>query len=489
MSKKSGNLDSDLRCLSHNGNFVRSNRSKTIRGIHKPKDFVIILGSVFIGLALACLTVDSPISGIIGLSLGAVLAVSVLLRKTEYLIFSWVFLTASMWIILLRLLPAYYYAIAGRGIFWGLLVCAIAAWAMDNALRGRQFTRFDNVAFKALILVFMLWCALSLLTSIDPLNSVKKWAHFVIALFASYMFYDFFSRDVNNIKKFLVVISIVVTIVSLVTVVVATRCLILGMPVYKEISLWFFNPNVLGNFLFGCCPILITSGFDFGPIKRLRFYFVCLLLLALFFSFHRASWLAVLVSGTFLLWKAGGKLSLITVMIAGLFITSLTFPLWGVDFYGHITGPLYTGRKELWHASWNTACDYPLLGVGLGNSVEAIEKYIDTIWMQGTATHNVYLRNAVDMGFMSAVLLLVFYVMFLYSSWKIERSLKSHYLRLVVRGSMASFLGLFVHGMFGNFGILTCFDAADFTVLMPYILMALPFAAKKLEERAEFGAV
>ena len=86
------------------------------------------------------------------------------------------------------------------------------------------------------------------------------------------------------------------------------------------------------------------------------------------------------------------------------------------------------------------------------------------------------------MGFFSLAILLAFYVIFFCSLDRIEKHLKSRYLRSVVVGTMATFLGLIVHGIFESGSFLTTFDAGEFHVLFPYILLALPFAAKRLEE-------
>ena len=71
--------------------------------------------------------------------------------------------------------------------------------------------------------------------------------------------------------------------------------------------------------------------------------------------------------------------------------------------------------------------------------------------------------------------------MFFYTSGRIEQQLRSEYLRLATRGARATLFGLMVHGVFENGIVLTAFDAAEFTVILPYILMAIPFASQQLE--------
>jgi O-antigen ligase len=211
------------------------------------------------------------------------------------------------------------------------------------------------------------------------------------------------------------------------------------------------------------------------------------MLLALFLSFHRTSWLALVVSGIYLLWKGRTRLSLAAVIVPVVFIMGLTFPLWGGDFYHYVTGERYTGRRTIWQGAWDAASDHPILGSGVGNANNIIGEYIGHPYFHERFidSHSVYLQNAVDMGFMSVLILIAFYIIFLTSSERIERNLRSHNLKLAVRGAIATFWGLLVHGIFTTFGFLTSFDAAEFHVLFPYILMALPFAAKKLEERRQ----
>lgn len=465
---------------------VRTDFLVAIREIPKRRGAVIIIGSVLVGLALSRFVMISPTAGVMAVSAAAV-GLTVLLRKTDYLILAWFVSTTFVWFILFRLLPTHYHSFAGRGIFWGLLICIMGAWVIDKTLSKGQLLPFDNLPLKATIVCFLLWCVLSLFTSVNLLFSVKKLFAIVIALAVSYVFYDLFSWDANNIKKFFKAISLIVAIVSLFTIYAAVVAYISGEPIYKRLQLWFYNPNVLGTFLFVCTPLLITCGFDFRPVKKLKPFFLFLLLLALLFSSHRTSWLAASVSVLFLIWKSRMKISVSAVIIVIIFLAGLLAPVIGGDVYDYIAGERYSGRNEIWQAAWNTACDYPIFGIGIGNAVGSFDKYIDTPWLKSQETHNVFLQNAVEMGFMSAVIWLVFYIMFIYFSEKIEKEIKSHYLKLAVRGTTATFLGMFVHGMFGNFGILVPFSAGEFHILLPYLLLALPFAAKRLEDRGAAG--
>ena len=444
---------------------------------------VVVLSSITIGLVLARFMMISTLTAIIALLCGAVLAVTILLRKVDYLILVWIVLTSLIFFIMGRLFPPNYYEFVGRGIFWGLLVCIIAARAMDNVLRGRQFVRFDCTALKVIILFFLLWCVATLFTSLNFYNSVKKVVQFVIALGVSYTFYDFFSEDENNIKRVLMMLLVVASSISVITVLVAVHSIVLGEPIYKKISLWFINPNVLGYLLFPCIPVLISAGFYFIRSRFLKRVLVFTMLLALFFSFHRTSWLATLVAIGFLLWKGRMRVPIWTTVVIALFIAGLLFPAIGGDAFDYLTEYRYTGRDETWKAAWITAWDYPLLGTGPGNVRMVMPQYIVTPWLKAADTHSVYLTNAAEMGFPSVFILLAVYIAFLVSSLRIERELKSDYLRSVTMGVTATFLGLLVHGIFENGSFLSPFVGAEFFVMLPYIFLGLPFACKKLDER------
>ena len=475
---------------SRSGYSMKTNQLIEIREIFKRRGLASTLGGVLVGLLMARFIMVSSAAGVVVLSSAIALVFVVVLRKADYLMFGWLVLTSVIYFIMYRFFPPSYYNLLGTVLFWGLLVGVIGAWAIDNALSGRKFMPIADIPLPlvATIFVFLLWSALTLISSVDVYVSVKKWAHIVIALGASYMFFDFFARDENNIRRILKVISLVVIVVASLVITAAVRGLMSGTPIYKTISMWFWNPNLVGHFLFTFTPILLTCGFDFRPVKGFRFFLLAPVLLALFFSFSRTSWLAVLVSIAFLLWKSGRQKSALTAgLVAALVLAGMTVPVWREPFYDLITGPRYTGRQELWRAAWKVASDYPVFGTGLGNCDKFLNEYIEIRWLWNQNTHNSYLRNAADMGFFAAVLLLVFYVVFFYYSLKIERNLESGYLRLAVRGAIATYLGMFVHDMFGNGSILTAFDAAECHVLFPYVLMAFPFAARKLDERAKPG--
>ncbi|MDY6950918.1 MAG: O-antigen ligase family protein [Thermodesulfobacteriota bacterium] len=456
------------------------------RELSRLRGLVIISGCALVGLILAGCVMVSPVLATLLLSSGAVLAISLSLRKVQYLIVGWICLTGFL-NLLLSQLPASYYPIVGRAAFWGVLSCIIVAWSVDILLRGRGFVHFDNMPLKVILAIFLVWCTLSLSTAQNLFLSLKHVAHYVIVLFAAYMFYDFFSRDQEHITKTLRTVLYVTVIICFFIVLAGARGLISGTPVYKELSLWFQNPNGLGKLIATSIPILITAGIYHVHSRGLKLLFVSVILIGLLLTFSRASWLATSASIAFILWRGRMKTPIWAFIVAGLFLAAWLFPAYGVSAYNYISGPHYTGRKQIWEAAWNIACDYPLLGVGPGYSLYLVPQYCSNPLfgelIGPEETHNLLLANAAEMGFPSVAIWLAFFATFVYYSMRMESVVKSEHRKLMCRGATGTFVALFVSGIFENGCLLSAFSGSEYHIILPYLVMALPFAAKRLEER------
>ena len=132
------------------------------------------------------------------------------------------------------------------------------------------------------------------------------------------------------------------------------------------------------------------------------------------------------------------------------------------------------------------ACDHPILGVGPGNAIRLIDQYLPPVFFQALGpqdTHSVSLRNAAEMGFVTAVLRLIVIALIIYYARKIEHTIGTQFFKLLCRGTTATFLVILVRGMGENGSFLTPFSSAEFYLLIPYMALALPFAAKNLEAR------
>lgn len=441
------------------------------------KSAVVVTAAILIGLILTNYLIASPLTAITLVSVGTALAFTVFIRRIDYLVFAWFTLSWLMYWIASRF-PADYQSLVIRSIFWGLLFCMNVSWLIDTILTRRKPIPFDDRPITAIIFTSLLWSAILVFITPSISRSMITMSRILIALITSYVLYDFLSRDENNIRRLLTILSVIVILISFGTLIDACRRLISGALLFKTVGAVLLN-NPLGYFLFISSSILITSGFNFKNNKELKTFLIAVLILALFLSFSRTCWLAALVSFSFLLWRSGRKVPLVIAMILILLISMALFVGMGKDFYrplvqeGYgLTGTItLTARWEGAKLAWPIICDRPLLGYG--------------VTMKVPGQHSIYLITAVKSGLPSLVLIFIFYVVFFYSSARIEKALKSQYLKSIVTGSMATLLGFIFYGLFENIGILTDYGAVGWNPLYPYVIAVLPFAAKKIEERQE----
>lgn len=470
---------------------MRNDQLLTIKRIPRHKGGVGLVLGVFVGLVLAYFVMVSVHAAVLVFSGGIVLALVLFFRRIDLLIYGWFVLTGFVLVLSWHLIPEYS-EFLGTAIFWGLLFCIIGAWAVENVLGGMKFIPFENLPIMVTTFLFLLWGTISVSTSVDPGISIRRFSHIVIGVGASYMFYDFFSRDERNIRRIVAIILVMTSVFSVATVATAVYSLVAGLPIYKQLGLWLMGSNALGSLLCHSIPIMLTAGLCLVPRKCFKVFFAVLMLLALFFSFARTAWIGTLVAVAFLIWKSRMKWPIQFAIVTCLIVIAWWFPAGGEGFFQYITGERYTGRQQIWKASWTMACDHPIFGVGPGNAMYLMSEYVaDPEYarlFEVVDAHNLYLKNAAEMGFMSPVIWLALFCVFIHSSLKIEKNLDSKFLRLVCRGSTATFVGLSVHGLGENGFFMTPFVAGEYFVLLPYIIFAMPFAAKKLEERDESGA-
>ena len=462
------------------------NLTATVKKIPKQRGALGIGFAVLAGLVLARFIMISLPAVILFVGGGTVLVMTVLLQRTDILLYAWFVLTSFIILIVIRFFPQYY-GFLGTALFWGMLSCILAAWAMDNIIHGRRFLAFDNIPLISVVILFLLWGSISVFISTNVGVSIRRFSHIVLGLAATYMFYDFFSRDQQNIAKLLKLILIITVFISASTIVTALYSLSAGKPIYKQLGLWLMGANSLGGLLCFCIPLVLTAGLFLLDNKVMKVVLAITLLTALFLTFSRTAWVATIVALAFLLQASGVKRPLLlSVAVLGLVAIAWWFPFGGEDFFHYVTGERYTGRKTIWTAAWNMAMDYPFFGVGPGNAFGLMERYLPATFFQVLGpqdTHSVFLRNASEMGFATSILRLLVIGLIIYNATKIESKLKSPFLRLVCRGTTATFLAVWVRGLGENGSFLTPFSASEFHLLIPYMALALPFAAQNLEAR------
>lgn len=453
----------------------------TVAGRFINKYVIGVAAAILIGLVLTNYLMILPVAAVVVVFIGTVLAFTVFVRRIDYMVFLWFAMSWLMYPIASQF-PAAYQSLVIRSIFWGLIFCMTVSWFIDTVLNRRKPTPFDDTLIKYIVFIFLLWSTIPIFITPSIFRSMVTISRILIALITSYILYDFLSWSENNIKRLLTLLSVLVVFISFGTLIDAGYKSISGIYIWKNIYA-VIGQNPLGYFLFISCPIMITSGFNFKDNKGLKVFFIVILLLALFFSFSRTCWFTALISISFLLWKTGRKVLLVISIILILLVGMGLFAGVGEDFYrpyiqedGYgLTGTAtLTTRYQKWQEAWDIIRNYPMFGSGGRVAVPYL--------------HGVHLNMALNNGIPSLTFILAFYAAFFYSSVRIEKTLKSRYLKLIVTGSMATLLGLIVYGIFENVGILTDYGAVGWNPLYPYVIAVLPFAAKKIEERQEAAA-
>lgn len=194
--------------------------------------------------------------------------------------------------------------------------------------------------------------------------------------------------------------------------------------------------------------------------------------------------------------KAAGR-----VTVFGLLALLGVFLLGSLYIHGFHDLLVYqmSGRERIWPAAVQAAATHPLLGVGPGRWSQWFGAHyfiadfifddfqgntftLDPSTLDGQA-HNLFLTKAAEMGLPSLVLLMAVFVLWYRKAFDVYRSLPDGWPRDLVRGCLASFIGLTFFCVFENGPIIG--TAREGEVLFVTMIMALPFAVEHWHKGAE----
>lgn len=218
----------------------------------------------------------------------------------------------------------------------------------------------------------------------------------------------------------------------------------------------FEEPTYLARFLTILLPlILVYVQHKFFGIKILKLLIPLIVLIAIFVSLTRFSWLTALFTlGLFFFWKKR-KFNLSNIPKSLLTIVTITFLCIGVILLPYLTykiqvTPLafqefgsFDFRIKLIKESLNLISQYPLFGVGLNRFSEfAGESNITGLYnvFDKANVHNVFLRIASEMGIPALVFFLGFIIITYYSYLKNRKNIGSSKLKMIK--DVAAFGGL-----------------------------------------------
>lgn len=171
------------------------------------------------------------------------------------------------------------------------------------------------------------------------------------------------------------------------------------------------------------CVLLLSLDTNGGRarIRVGRFIGSGVCLLAVYFSYTRAAWLALLVAGVPLFWQRsaqrGVTLRRRVLFVSGVLVfasIALFFPSQILESRLSDTGNVYF-RFSLWGAGWGMLVDNPLFGVGFGQFRMHLSAFMqDFYWVPsintpegGTVAHNTFLSVAAELGLVGLALYVI----------------------------------------------------------------------------------
>jgi len=331
-----------------------------------------------------------------------------------------------------------------KEILFFLLLISFAAERLAGYKEVNRISLPDKFLLLFIIASFI-WALIALITAIDPSHSLHE-----ILTKMSRQFLLFF-------LSFFIVKEIPVGKVKwLFFFVLASAALMSAYACYQfyQSPLFFINRvhGFTGAFyrlsalLVLSIPLVIITAFSFqGWLKRLSFIVIPILFAALFFTFTRSAWIAVIVealifAGIFL--KKYRTLSFALSAATVLIIAGLSFK--SVIPHQILIHGSEEPRIEAVKLSFEIIRKYPLTGIGYGK--ETFSKHYPDTYVKHA--HNIFLNTAVETGLVGLALLAAILGIvlknFLFAIWHEKTPEK----RLLLSGIFASFIGFLFLNLF-----------------------------------------
>ncbi len=182
------------------------------------------------------------------------------------------------------------------------------------------------------------------------------------------------------------------------------------------ISSLFHNENLLGTLLMFSIPATLTLYFinkDKGKMRKARYYLMAALLqlVVLWKSNGRAALLATGISGAYIASAYARRKAGLIVFVTVTLVIALTISLERSSFelITVTRDPGMRGRLIIWVEGIELVKRSPLVGAGLGETKDAIERLLHQP-LKVQTMHNSYFRIAVELGIPGLVVYLWFLV-------------------------------------------------------------------------------
>mgnify|MGYP001579071716 FL=1 len=217
-----------------------------------------------------------------------------------------------------------------------------------------------------------------------------------------------------------------------------------------RISASLSHPNCFGTYLIGAIPFLFAS-FVYCFKNKMKSLLcgtlVLLSLIALYFTYSRGAFIALIISvlATLLLWKK--KIALIVFAASLIFVFLAPSPFTqslrqSFNFSMNASGSI-KDRLRLWKSAIDMVQERPLLGWGLNTYTEVNPLFVKDF--DAWYPHNCYLQMASEIGLVGLASFLILLISFFLSFYRGFLSAKSPFEKLIAAAFLTSFLAMAFH--------------------------------------------
>ncbi len=184
-------------------------------------------------------------------------------------------------------------------------------------------------------------------------------------------------------------------------------------------------------------------------------FFATLFIFFIVFTYTRATWGALLVAISLILFlkKRYGYILLVLTGVFGIFAFIPTVSQRITELFTPFSGTLVliehtslVARFRLWSVALAGFLQHPIFGIGLGGSA----LYEETMMGILSAPHNEYIRILLDMGMVGFVFFVGYMVTLLRYIWREYSSNRDDYTRMLGISGLAAFVCFFVFAFWGN---------------------------------------
>lgn len=211
-----------------------------------------------------------------------------------------------------------------------------------------------------------------------------------------------------------------------------------------------YNPNVLGSYFIIIISIAV-AGFNCFDKKHGRLMNTAVLIaaaLCMILTFSRGAWLGLAVSILLIFIFSEEKPYILTVIgiTVLLALPELEAVLSRINPGLLSDDSSNTYRQYLWTMAVETFKGHPLLGTGLSTFGFSLPSHSTAAGYLISHAHNIYLQMLAETGLLGFTAFFGYILNSMYVCFKLFRHSRCKQTRNLALGSMASFIGLLVHG-------------------------------------------